>query len=562
MDKKRKKRKQRGDREKRLAEKLLRVQNEAARKIQGMYLSWRARRNIRMAAATMYEELVDPESGEPYYLNLKTGETKWVKPTWYEPPKRDDEKIGMSDVGEANKLLEKFREERKVELENPTKWPLVFPSGNKYEGMVDYLGKLQGAGCLITINDGRYIGEFSKNKRNGMGVMVYPDGSTYSGAWMNGLQHGHGVKTERDGAQYIGSFKLGVRSGLGVYRSSIGLYYEGTFSNDMFHGYGVQFMLEPDHYHGYHYRAGLWEKGLFQNVTPRFCCDIPEGQQTQENIDEAKVLGFRASLQARKNIPVALATSKRANDARLRANDERKRTILTTDMENLALLKGSQSRKDGEESPFLDFLEIVLHDTKRRQAAAERRVAYQETMANLAEQQWVAAKSFNDQLNLEKLTASQNLKEAEKFEPLAKEKWTTIAEMRETLLQLRIALHINKNKHRVLDRKARENKQRAENIQKRLNTVVANVNRSRQKVTSLVTETDSRYNTNINRVGGYRSPMNNMNVMRALPMSHNNYSMSRGALTTAGSSMAGVSPPPSPVNKPVTKRESKLHNLS
>ena len=68
--------------------------------------------------------------------------------------------------------------------------------------------------------------------------------------------------------------------------------------------------------------------------------------------------------------------------------------------------------------------------------------------------------------------------------------------MRETLLQLRIALHINKNKHRVLDRKARENKQRAENLQKKLNTVVANVNRSRQKATNIITETDSRYNNN------------------------------------------------------------------
>ena len=147
---------------------------------------------------------------------------------------------------------------------------------------------------------------------------------------------------------------------------------------------------------GYHYRAGLWEKGLFQNTTPRFCCDIPEGHQTQENRDDAKILGFKASLQARQNIPVALATAKRANDARMRANDERRRTILTSDMEKLALLKGSHERTDeDEENPFVDFLEMVLHDTKRRQAAAERRLAYQETMANLAEQQWVAAKSFN-----------------------------------------------------------------------------------------------------------------------------------------------------------------------
>ena len=122
-------------------------------------------------------------------------------------------------------------------------------------------------------------------------------------------------------------------------------------------------------------------------------------------------------------------------------------------------------------------------------------------------------------------------------------------------------MHINKNKHRVLDRKARENKLRAENLQKKLNTVVANVNRSRQRVTNIITETNNN-NRYQNSPGGYRSPSSLGNNNQFLPVKHNQYSISRGALTTAGSSMAGVSPPSSPVNKPVTSRESKLHNLA
>ena len=186
-------------------------------------------------------------------------------------------------------------------------------------------------------------------------------------------------------------------------------------------------------------------------------------------------------------------------------------------------------------------------------SAAERRLAYQETMANLAEQQWTAAKSFNDHLNLEKLTAVKNLQEA-KIQAYGRKKWKNIAEMRETLLQLRIALHINKNKHRVLDRKARETKLHAEKLQKKLNSSVGNVNRSRQRVTDLITETDNRHNQS------HRNARSSQK--ESLPVVHNNYSVSRGALTTAGSSMAGLSPPSSPMNKPVTKRESALHNLA
>ena len=40
----------------------------------------------------------------------------------------------------------------------------------------------------------------------------------------------------------------------------------------------------------------------------------------------------------------------------------------------------------------------------------------------MAEQQWTAAKSFNDHLNLEKLTAVKNLQEAKKYKPIAEKK--------------------------------------------------------------------------------------------------------------------------------------------
>jgi hypothetical protein len=550
------------------ADLFLKKTNEAARKIQGMYLSWRARRNIRKAAASMYEEYIDPDTGEPYYMNLKTGETKWERPQWFNPPAKVDEEDELLDVETLDEQLKRMREEQpKDEIMD---WPMVFPSGKTYEGMLGKYGSRtpEGVGVLITPNGGRYCGEFVGGKRHGWGVQNYPDGSTYAGEWIQDRVHGYGVKIEIDGSDYAGMFKLGNRSGLGVARSSLGIVYEGSYSDDMPDGFGVEWRMEAENFHGIAYRAGLWEKGLFQNTTPRFCCDEPEGHQTPEMIDDAKKRGLGFAKQARLALPTVYRSRKRANQARQRANDERKRTQLTQDTKQLALLKGAYS--SGAYNPYITFLEVQLKDSRRRQRAAERRLRHQENMANLAEQQWTAARSFNDAMKKERDEVKEDLTKALEWQPVAEERWATIAEMRETLLQLRIALHIGKNQHRIMDRRGREAMAKAEKLQKKLNKSLANVNRStggkRHNIVSEYGGGGGGFGTPRGLDGFYPgtpgfTPLQSRGSYGArasTPKSphlgasngHQRYTVSRGGLTTAGSSVAGLSPPSSPVTLP------------
>ena len=51
--------------------------NEAAMKIQGMYKTRKARSAMKHLAALLFEKITDPETGESYYYNLKTGEASW-----------------------------------------------------------------------------------------------------------------------------------------------------------------------------------------------------------------------------------------------------------------------------------------------------------------------------------------------------------------------------------------------------------------------------------------------------------------------------------------------------
>lgn len=539
---------------------LLQRQNESSQKIQGMFLRWRSRKDIRKAASSMYEQRIDPDTGAFYYVNLRTGQTKWEKPYWFDPPIAKNREAG-ADLRELDEQLKLFREEEAEK--GDTIWPLVFPSGELYEGMVQYGSTTpEGAGCMITPNGGRYCGEWHNGKRHGWGTQNYPDGSTYEGEWFNDQVHGFAVKIELDGSDYAGMFRLGTRSGLGVSRSSLGLIYEGQFSDDMQHGFGVEWHMEPDHFHGIAYRAGMWERGLFCNTTPRFCCDIPKGHQTKESIDEAKTRAIQVARQAREQLPTTYVSRKRANQARQRAENERQRTRLTNDMVKLGKLKNSQSTN--ATNPYIVFLEEELDHSLRRQGAAERRLANMENMANLAEQQWTAAQSFHDQLKKERDDVAENLVEATKWEDFAKDRWATIAEMRETLLQLRIALHIGKNQHRLMDRRGRAAMKNAEELQKKINSLLANVNRSQSRKSHNIigqyhSETDDLYGAytpvgslpytplGTSTMTGPRTP--------GSPLRQSRYSVSRGAITTAGSSVAGLS-------VPVTTPNSPLYNLS
>lgn len=54
--------------------------NEAAMKIQGMFKTRKARAAMKHLAAVLFEKVIDAETGESYYYNLKTGEATWEAP--------------------------------------------------------------------------------------------------------------------------------------------------------------------------------------------------------------------------------------------------------------------------------------------------------------------------------------------------------------------------------------------------------------------------------------------------------------------------------------------------
>jgi hypothetical protein len=55
---------------------------EAARRIQGLYRSKKAREHVRSLASAIYHRLVDPASGQAYYYNTRTGTASWSMPSF------------------------------------------------------------------------------------------------------------------------------------------------------------------------------------------------------------------------------------------------------------------------------------------------------------------------------------------------------------------------------------------------------------------------------------------------------------------------------------------------
>eukprot|EP00943_MAST-04B_sp_MAST-4B-sp1_P000565 g565.t1 len=238
-----------------------------------------------------------------------------------------------------------------------------------------------------------------------------------------------------------------------------------------------------------------------------------------------------------------------ANESRMKGNDERKKTMLIMDMKRIAALKGKYKRNKQNLNPYINYLEAQLKHSKKRIRISERRLIHQTRMCNLAEAQWTVARSFNDKMKLERDNAKNEVKEAIKWKPIASERQATIAEMSETLLQLRIALHIGKKQHNLLDRRGREALKKAEILQKKLNKHLSSQTRNSNNRSI----TSPSYNGVNNLEEGYYGNFHYDN------QSTPNYSMSRGNLTTAGSSVAGLSPPSSPIRRDIGSNNSTLY---
>ncbi|KAL7543309.1 hypothetical protein ACHAXR_012618 [Thalassiosira sp. AJA248-18] len=120
-----------------------------------------------------------------------------------------------------------------------------------YEGAWEK-GKMHGHGAYyyyiesmtgnkkIVKENGKYIGQFRQNLRNGHGVYTLPDTSIYDGEWRDNIQNGYGIFRWADGSIYEGSWRDGKRHGTsGILIASDGFRYEGSWVNNSMEGRGV-----------------------------------------------------------------------------------------------------------------------------------------------------------------------------------------------------------------------------------------------------------------------------------------------------------------------------------
>ena len=90
--------------------------------------------------------------------------------------------------------------------------------------------KKEGKGEELS-NEGKFIGNFSNDKKNGEGKMIYSlSGDTYEGNYKDDLFNGEGHYIYKmSGQEYKGEYLNGLMHGKGLYEWSEGEYYKGYF---------------------------------------------------------------------------------------------------------------------------------------------------------------------------------------------------------------------------------------------------------------------------------------------------------------------------------------------
>ncbi|XP_046851572.1 MORN repeat-containing protein 1-like isoform X2 [Xenia sp. Carnegie-2017] len=108
----------------------------------------------------------------------------------------------------------------------------------------------------------RYEGEWRKGKKHGHGRLVMVDGSYYEGSFKNGEISGHGYRSwSYSGNVYIGEFKCGEICGIGVMTYGNGEKYEGGWKDNKRHGEGELVEANGDIYKGSFYQHKKHGKG-------------------------------------------------------------------------------------------------------------------------------------------------------------------------------------------------------------------------------------------------------------------------------------------------------------
>lgn len=95
-----------------------------------------------------------------------------------------------------------------------------------------------GKGIYTWANGEKYEGQWINGKHSGKGTFNYKDGSVYDGDWLEGQYHGHGTRSWANGEKYEGNWSKNERSGQGIHYYADGSKYEGNWRNGIRHGKG------------------------------------------------------------------------------------------------------------------------------------------------------------------------------------------------------------------------------------------------------------------------------------------------------------------------------------
>jgi hypothetical protein len=95
-------------------------------------------------------------------------------------------------------------------------------------------------GCfgILILSEGRYEGEFRRNKQHGQGTFTFANGDRYVGEFREDRANGHGIFTFSAGHKYVGQFKDDNFDGQGLLTLANGIQYEGEFKDSRFNGLG------------------------------------------------------------------------------------------------------------------------------------------------------------------------------------------------------------------------------------------------------------------------------------------------------------------------------------
>ena len=139
---------------------------------------------------------------------------------------------------------------------------MYFKNGSKYEG--EWKNDLiEGKGIFYDNDGNRYEGEFKNNKKDGKGIFYCKNGNRYEGGWKNGLLEGNGIMYFNDGDRYEGVLKSGKKEGKGILYSKQRIQYEGEWKNGSIEGKGIFYYNDGNRYEGDFKKGKMDGKGIF-----------------------------------------------------------------------------------------------------------------------------------------------------------------------------------------------------------------------------------------------------------------------------------------------------------